>query len=60
MCILFLISFEITMIYTTTEIKEITEKFLSKHSKQLECKKYGYGEMVRREGDNNPKLYIIK
>lgn len=47
-------------ILTTEEIKQKTENFLSKYSKELECKMYGFEEIVHREGERSRKIYIVK
>jgi len=48
------------MILSTAEIKEIIVDFLSKHSNELECKVYEYEEKIRREGEQFPKIHIVK
>jgi len=47
-------------ILTTEEIKKITTNFLNKNSKRLECKTYGFEEIVHREGERSRKIYIVK
>ena len=42
------------------EIEKATANFLSKYQDQLECKTYGYEEVVRSEGGHDPRIYIIK
>jgi len=48
------------MVLSIAEIKEIITNFLSKHSNKLECKVYEYEEKIHREGEQTPKIYIIK
>jgi CRP-like cAMP-binding protein len=48
------------MLLSQEEIKKITNKFLEKYSKKLECKVYKYDEFVRRQGEKTSKIYIVK
>jgi len=47
-------------ILSDAEIQKITANFLSKYSKELECKMYGFEEVVHREGERTAKIYIVK
>ena len=47
-------------ILSTAEIKKITANFLSKYSRELESRIYGFEEVVRREGEIAKKIYIVK
>ena len=48
------------MVLTVNEVAKIMADFLSKHTKELECKTYEYEEKVIKEGKKEPKIYIVK
>jgi hypothetical protein len=48
------------MILSSQEIQELTIKFLSKHSKKLECKLYPFEEKVFKQGEIINNIYIVK
>lgn len=47
-------------VLSNEEIKKAIASFLSKYSDKLECKTYGYNEIVRREGNQDQTIFIIK
>ena len=47
-------------ILTIDEVKNIVEDFISENQSKLECKKYGFEEILRREGDQDQIIYIVK
>jgi CRP-like cAMP-binding protein len=48
------------MILSSQEIQELTIKFLSEHSHQLEYITYRFDEVMYREGAKGSKIFIVK
>ena len=50
----------ISNITSSSEVQELTDKFLSKYSPKLEYKTYEYDEKVFRQRERINKMYIVK